>query len=788
MNLNISYNWIKEYVKINLTAFEFAKKISLHGPSVDRIHELKADFEKVIIGQIKEISKHPSADKLQVCKVDVVGKDNLNIVCGAPNIKEGQKVPVVLVGGRVGEMEIKPVKIRGVDSEGMMCSQKELGIGDDHSGIFILPDDVKIGLPLEKVILLNDSILDIEITSNRPDAMCAIGIAREASAIFGEKFLYKDSKINLSVIGKELPLQVKVKESKICPRYQAIVIDDVQVGSSPMWMQQRLMASGIRPINNLVDITNYVLLEYGQPMHVFDYEKINGKEINVRYAQKGEKILALDGNEYELSEENLVIADAKNPVAVGGVMGGDLSAASKNTKTIVFECANFNSLSVRKTARALNLHSESSDLYEKSLSPENTTPALLRAIELVQKIADGKVASKIIDVNFSKFENRKEKLNPIHVNNLLGIEIKLPKMKNILQSLGFEVAGSSKELVIKIPWWRDEDIEGEHDLIEEIARIYGYMDLPSKIMDGEIPISYQLHDEFFWESKVKNILAGIGYDENYNYSFVSSKLLKDCLLDPSKCVNINNPLSSDFEYMRPVLLPSLMQSYSENAASFEEVKIFELSATYISKGDNLPDEKYKLALLCAMGADDKSFSELKGALELLMSRLYIDSWKLVSEKSLTYWKEGAGIKILIGDDEIGKMGLINPTVKAKIGIKKAFAALEIDFDLLVKYCKTNPTYRPLPKFPSIELDLSMEIGREILFDKVLETVISIDPLIKNVSFLSLYEGENISPDKKALAIRIKYQHNDKTLELTEAQVVHDKVVQTLNKLYNIKVR
>ncbi|MFA6422612.1 MAG: phenylalanine--tRNA ligase subunit beta [Candidatus Buchananbacteria bacterium] len=786
MNLNISYNWLKEYVKTNLTAHDFAKKLSLHGPSVDRIDELKQNFSKVVVGQIKEIANHPNADKLHVTKVDVGAKELLNIVCGAPNIKVGQKVPVVLVGGKVGDFEIKKSAIRGVESEGMMCSQKELGIGEDNSGIFILSDDTKIGLPLEKVMPLDDAILDIEITSNRPDAMCAIGLAREASTILEEKFLYKESRPDLTVNDTK-KLTVTVKEVKLCPRYEAIVIDNVKVGPSPLWMQQRLMASGIRAINNLVDITNYILLEYGQPMHVFDYEKLEGNQIHVRLAKKGEKILALDGKEYELAENNLVIADAKNPVAVAGIMGGELSGATAETKTIVLESANFDPVSIRKTSRALNLASEGASLWEKGLSPENSHPSLLRAIELVQKLAGGNIASKIIDIKNYKFEPKEIKLIPENVNKVLGVEIKLPKMKLILQSLGFEVIGKTKEFKVKVPWWRDRDIEGEHDLIEEIARIYGYFNLPSNLMQGEIPISYNFNDQFYYENKLKEVLVGLGYSENYNYSFVSEKLINDCGEKVEDHVKIYNPLSSDFQYMRTSLLPSLMQSFSENS-SFAEVKIFELSKAYINKESDLPVEVVKLSMICSVDSETTSFSQLKGALELIMSKLNISDYKLKSEKTSALWQDGSEIQILIGEKEIGTMGFVNQTTKQKIGIKKPFAGLELNFELLSSFAKTTPSYAPIAKFPSIDLDLSMEIGKEILFDEVATKVKNVDSLISNVLFMSLYEGDKIDNNKKALAIRITYRHGERTLELAEAQKIHDKVVELLKKVYNIKVR
>lgn len=786
MNLNISYNWLKEYIKTDLSAQEFAKTMSLHGPSVDRIHEMKPNFSKVVVGEILKIDQHPDADKLHVCEVDV-GKEKLQIVCGAPNILVGQKVPVVLVGGKVGDFEIKSAKLRGVESFGMMCSQRELGLGDDHTGIFILPGDVKVGEQLEKVMPVDDVIFDMEVTSNRPDAMSIVGIAREAVAITGAKASSKEPKLNLKV-EKNINLKVSVKEPKICPRYCAIVMTDVKVGPSPLWMQQRLISAGLRPINNLVDITNYILLEYGQPMHVFDYEKLQGAEIIVRFAKNGERILALDGKEYELSESNLVIADKEAPVAVGGVMGGELSAASGETKTIVFECANFDSVSVRKTARALNLHSESSDLYEKGISPENITSALMRAIELAKQLADGKIASEIIDVKHYKLESKPIKLNPENVNKALGVELKLPKVKEILESLGFKVSAKVKEFTVEIPWWRVKDVEGEHDLIEEVARIYGYHNLPTNLMTGEIPADYKSSDQFFWEWQVKNLLAGMGYFESYNYSFVSEKLIKAGGLKLEDHVEIDNPLSSDFQYMRTELVPSLLQVESENESNFKKIKTFELSKVYINHAKDLPEEITRLAILVSDESDGEAFSSLKGTLEVLSDKLNVSLPSLEAGESANYSEKGKCFEIKIGDKSIGSIGLVNKNCKSALGIKRSVAVCEINFEDLIKFAKTTSSYNPLPRYPAVELDLSMEIASHFLFADVASKAQRVSELIEKVEFLSVYEGEKVEKSKKALAIRIVYRNREKTLELTEAQSVHEKVIALLQKEYDIKVR
>jgi len=793
MNLNISYNWLKEHLATKKSAVDFARQLSLSGPTVDFIHSREPQFSRVVVGEILAIEKHPNADKLNVCKVEVGEKEPLQIVCGAPNIQAGQKVPVVLVGGRVGDMEVKEVKLRGVDSFGMLCSQRELGLGEDHSGIYILPDYLKVGLLFDKVMPIKDDIFDIEVTSNRPDAMSVIGLAREASAIMGEKFIYQEPKPNLKVAsvetGHALSLKIAVKEPKLCSRYQAIVMTGVKVDSSPLWLQQRLLSAGLRPINNLVDITNYVLLEFGQPMHVFDYDKLAGQEIIVRSAKTGEKILALDGKTYEVGPANLVVADQKAPVAIAGVMGGELSAVSNETKSVVLEAANFDPVSIRKTARVLNLHSDSSNLFEKGLSPAGTAPALLRAVELVLELANGQVASKIFDECSYKFKTKELSLSPDNARRLLGIDIKSAQIKAILKNLGFGVSGD-KPLKVKVPYWRDRDIEGEHDLIEEVARIYGYHNLPANLPAGEIPVDIADHQTFKLEDKVRDILVGLGFAENYNYSFISEKLIRNCGFDPSDHVKITNPLNLDFEYMRQSLAPGILQAIAENENNFKEINIFELSQVYENKADNLPDEKLKLCLALSGQEATELFLAAKGVLAALLAKLFIKDFSLAADQGkIKMWPANQVWRIISGSNsDLGQSGLISRETLQLFGIKSAVALVEIDFTSLAKAAQAGPSYQTLAKFPAIELDLSVEISNGVSYGDVVKAVKKVSPLITEVFFLSVFRGQNIPEGHKALAIRIVYRDLDKTLELVEAQKIHEQVVVKLKKEYNVKVR
>jgi phenylalanyl-tRNA synthetase beta chain len=788
MNLNISYNWLKEYVKTRKKANEFANLISLAGPSVDKITKSNEGLDGVVVGKITKKEKHPNADKLFVGTVDI-GDKTIQIIFGQMAVVNvGDQLPVAVAPTTMpgGEKIIKS-KLRGIYSEGMLCLDSELEISQDDKVTFF-DSKIKPGTPIIKALkLLDDTIFDIEVTSNRPDAMSIVGIAREAAAILNEKLLYTDPKPN-TTIRKKIKLNVSVKEPKLCQRYQAIVMTDVKVEPSPLWMQQRLMSAGLRPINNLVDITNYVLLELGRPMHVFDYDKLVDNEIIVRLAKKGEKILALDEKEYELASNDLIIADGKNPVAVAGIMGGELSSATSKTKTIVLESANFDSTLVRRTSRSLNLRSDSSNLYEKNLSPEGTEAAISRAIELVRELAGGKVASELFDKKDYKYKAKEVILPEGSVEKLLGVKIDNKIIENNLISLGFKVVKKSP-LTVRVPWWRDNDIEGAHDLIEEVARIYGYHNLPMELPQGQIPIDFTNSiDAFFWGDRAKDMLAGLGLTEAYNYSFISEKLIKNYLLEVEDHIKIDNPLSSDYEYMRTSLVPGMLQTVSENNNNFDNVNLFELSRIYLKNEGGLPNENNSLTIAISQKEDERAFFELKGMIEVLMTKLNIENWNLMPSDVSGTWQAGQVMQIETDNEIIGHLGMINQNVLRSFGIKRPVAIAEIQFSELEKLAKPESSYQPLSKFPKIELDLSMEIDSSLTYREVVDLISNYDNLIESVSFLSEYHSKQMESGKKSLAVRIAYRDNNKTLTLEDTQKVHTSIVNALTKKYNISIR
>jgi len=809
MNLRISYNWLKEYLKTDKSAAEFAREFSLKSQTVDRVEKISPKFKKVITAKILEIRKHPDADKLKLVKLDA-GQYKPIVVCGAPNIAVGQIAPLAIVGARVlnpteagKSFIVKKAKIRGVASNGMLCSQKELGLGDDHQGIMILDPKTPVGKPLEEMLPLGDYILDLEVTANRSDAMSVVGVAREAAAVLGVKFNFKIPQPKLD-FEKAIPLMAEVKEPKLCPRYQAVAMTDVKVGPSPLWLQLRLINAGMRPINNLVDITNYLILEYGRPMHVFDYEKLRDHKIIVRQAKRGEKILALDGKTYPLKPEHLVIADGKTPVAIGGVMGGELSAASEKTKTIVFESAVFDPVWVRKTARELNLHSASSDLFEKGLPPESTFPGILRAIELTQKLAGGKVASPIIDVYARKYQPNKIKFDISSVKRYLGIEIDVAEIKKILESLGFEISGA-KTLSVIVPWWRANDVTAEHDLIEEVARIYGYHNLPTELPPGEIPV--QAKDPvFFWENLAKQSLAGLGFTEVYNYSMVSQELLQKAKFSAKFALKIFNPLNEEMAYLRATLFPQILQNVSANLKNFSSQKIFELNNIYLPQAPNdLPAEFSWLSGAVLDQDSANSFLAVKGIVESLLKKLGISRYQfLASDRQCPLWEKDYALDIYQGRpfgktqgrqfgktqgrQFLGQFGLVNQNILEKFDIKKPLAVFDLDFSQVVKLANKIKTYQPLPEFPGVSRDLAIVVDKKLSWQMVSDSVNHFDRLIVGVEYLSTFADPSLGANKKSLALRLVFRASDRTLKSEEVDEVMKKVVKKLENGFGAKAR
>ena len=657
------------------------------------------------------------------------------------------------------------------------------------------------GPSVERIIKKKDDyIFDTEITTNRPDVLSIIGFAREVSAITGRKLLIGKNTPNTIYKGgmennkKSDILQIQVQDKKNCPRYMAIVLDNIKVESSPLWMQKRLLSYGVRPINNIVDITNFVMLEYGQPMHAFDYDKISGKKIIIRRAKNNEKIIALDDNEYKLNSEMLIIADAKKPIAVAGIKGGKKAEIDLKTKTIIFEAANFNEISIRKTARALNLYSESSARFEKGLSGQLPLPAMARAVELVQNLTEANIASFLIDKGIKEYQQTKIKLSKKNVELFLGVKISDKKIVKILESLGFNI----ENFIVSVPFWRDKDVRIEVDLIEEIARIYGYYKLPIELPTGKIP-QKEKNWQLYWENKTKEILSGAGMTEVYSYSFISKEFLEKAGIDSKKRLKLLNPLNVDLEYMRPSLIPSLFQIIFQNQKIKEEFEIFELSNIYLPKKSGaLPDERLNLCGAVVLKESKKLFYQTKGIIELLFKKIGINAEivsyynrrrRSVSSPVDNIWHPKKTAEIFIKNEQVGMIGEINQEILKKFNIDLKAAMFDFDFKKLIKYATTDKTYQPIIKFPPVKLDLAIVIDKKILWNDIQKLIYQTgENFVKKVELFDVYEGRGVSINKKSLAFHINYQADDRTLKDKEVNKIQEKIAKVLEKKLEAEVR
>lgn len=758
--MRIPLNWLKEYVDVKISAKEMSDKLTMAGTENEILQAEKGDFEGIVVGEILEITKHPNADKLQITKTSV-GKETLQIVCGAPNIEVGQKVPVALIGTQIGEFEIKEAELRGVKSHGMLCSEAELGISDDHSGIMVLDPRSKIGDSLSNALSIgSDKILEAELTSNRGDCLSMLGIAREVSVITGQRL--KPPTVNIQETGDKTSdvFAVEIRDKDLCRRYVARVIKNVKIGSSPKWMQDRLSSSGVRPINNVVDVTNYVMLEMGQPLHAFDADKISGRKIIVRKANKGEKIETLDGVVRELNTSDLVIADTKEAVAVAGVMGGANSEVTAETKTIVLESANFNPISVRKTAFRLALRSESSARFEKGLPLELASQAANRAASLLIEVAGGEVLSGRVDIGEKNDEEIKVTLRFDRIKSFLGEDIPVQKAINVLESLGFKVLVKSKEKAeFSVPYWR-LDVSIEEDLLEEIARIYGYENIPSTLPEGKLPL-YEKNEKVETSKKIREVLTALGFFEIYSYSFTSKE--KAALhREGADLVRIANPLSQDQEYMRADLLGSMVDIVPKNK-DYKTGKmqgLYEIASVYSKKSENK-----KLSGLIYGGEKDTCFRYVKGATDILFNKLGI--------KNVTYKEDkSTNAKIFACQKEIGYFVILDNEDIKRFKVKsKGACFFELDLDTLSELTGQNK-FQNIPRFPGSERDLTVVIKEKVTVEEIYEIIGGIKSDIRiKAEVIDIYRGKGLSEGRKSVSIRFIYQSAERTL--TDKEVDDD---------------
>lgn len=788
MDLRVSYRWLKEHLKTDAKPEEVARLLTLHAHTVDRVERVRPAWKGVVTAKILSIKPHPNADKLRLARV-TDGKIEHEVVCGAPNIEVGQIVPFAPLGATLRDMKtggswtLTAAKIRGVESRGMLCATDELGVGDDHSGIWVLPSGTPLGAALEKVYPADDVIFHVEVTGNRPDCMSVFGTAREAAAVVPKAKLQQQKVVPPKMQGTEVPLTVKVAESRLCPRYQAVVIDGVRVGPSPLWLQQRLISAGNRPINNVVDITNYIRLEYGNPLHVFDYRALAGNAIVVRRAKAGEKLTALDEKTYPLAVTDLVIADAKKPVAIAGVMGGQDSAATAATTTIVYEVANFDPVAVRKTSRRLALLSESSLLFEKGLPPQATDAALRRALELTLQICGGHIVSPVYDVKRPLPRPKTVPFDPVQITRTLGVTVARAAAKTMLQRLGFVVAGA-KTWRVTPPWWRS-DVLAAHDVVEEVSRLYGYHRLPAQLPAGRIPVR-QPDILLGLQTRIRDWLIGQGFTEIQSYSLVSGKLLELIGLPTAVALRVANPLSAEFEYLRPTLSASLLSVAGQNIKRFARQRLFELANIYHPKSGGLPDELPMLALAMTDRTDD--FFAAKGVVEMMLLQLGVRGLRFVPDAAgiNEFWQPRA--QISVGSTTIGRLGPVTPQVLERFGIRQPLILCGLDLTALVPLAHPVLEYRQIPSFPVSEQDLAAVLDAKISWQQFRSAIVGIHPLVRQVTFLSAYRDAKLPPGKKSIACRIEFRADDRTLSSGEVDGILGKVKEKLQQQFAATIR
>ncbi len=773
--MKLSLNWLQDYIDTSdLTAEELADKLALSGTEVENIFKQGAGLDNVIVAHIKAIRPHPNADRLVLCDV-YTGTETVQIVCGAKNMKEGGKVALTLPGAVLPNgLEIKKSKIRGESSAGMLASATELGLGQESSGIMILDPSFEPGTKFSEALGLNDTILELEITPNRPDTMSMIGMAREIGAILKRDYKIPNIEAREDVAEAFRLPGVEIKDADLCPRYIAKIITDVKVGESPDWLKNRLIAAGARPINNLVDITNYILFEVGQPLHAFDYEQLEGGQIIVRRARKGEKITTLDDIERPLIEDNLVIADAKRAVAIAGVMGGANTEVSEKTKVVLLESAYFKPVSVGKTSRNLGLISESSIRFERGVDPNQVAYAADRAAQLLQEIASGQALKGSVDVYPSPIKPKKIKLRTARANSIIGIDLKSKEMAAHLSSLDLEVIENSSHLEVNIPTFRP-DLEREIDLIEEIARLNGLNNITSTLPGVAQVGSVTKMDEL--QDKIRNQLVGFGLKEAITYSFIDPSLLSDYPAEYKNALKLKNPLSAEQSVMRTTLLPGLISSLDLNIARGQkDVWLFEMGTVFIpSKG--LPDEQKHLGII--INKKEIDFFDAKGIVEAILKSLLISESLNFESYKHNLFNPLKCFKLRLGEEELGLLG--------ELSTKAVY--LELNLGLLLKLNRQLAPFKAISVYPAITLDVAILVDKSVKHAEIVRSIKEMGgDLLANIEIFDIYEGETIDPGKKSMAYSLTYQSMERTLELGEAEKIHESIKQNLKKDLSAVIR
>lgn len=790
--MKVSVNWLKDFVDINLTPEQLSEKLSLAGLEVEEILIRGLDVDKVVVGEVLESEKHPNADKLKVCKVNV-GEEILQIVCGAPNVAKGQKVPVALVGAELPiGLKIKKARLRGVESVGMICAQDELGVSDDHSGIWVLPDDAPIGVPLKEYLKdQKDIVFDLSITPNRPDCMSHLGVSREIAALTQKELRYP--KIKVTESGKDIGelAKITIHTSEGCPRYAARVIKNIKIGPSPSWLKNRLEAVGIRSINNVVDVTNYVLMELGHPLHAFDYDKLANHEIQVRLSQEGEKFVTLDGKEHTLPENVVLICDAEKPVAIGGIMGGENSEVTAETTSVLLESAYFNPTFINKAAKKLNISTDASQRFERGADPNGVIEALNRATQLIQELAGGEVAKGIIDIYPTPIKEKRVPLRLDYINKLIGVEFTEPQVKELLEPLGIKV--NNGECVV--PTYRP-DIERPADIAEEVSRLYGFDKIPARDIT-EIPYGLKENEQDEFIDEVKMYFAHRGFYEIITNTMVKKEQHERIIGE--EALPILNPISQDFSAVRRYLVPSMLEVIRNNIRRQNyNLRLFEVNRIFhpLKNKETLPEEELHLCIGItgkrypihwSYPEENVDLFDMKGIIESFFKEISLDNFEFISYDNFV--SNGENLAIRLNDEIIGFVADVKSEILSQLDIEQRVYVAELDLLKVYKARRKEKKYKAISRFPKMERDVAFVVDKSQSSKEIVDFIWENGgQYLVDVIIFDRYEGKKLEEGKQSLAFRMVFQSNERTLTDDEVNKKFQEIIKKVEKKFHARLR
>ena len=798
----VPLSWLKEYVEIDIPPEELGEMLTMAGLELEDMHYRGKGLDDIVVARILEIEKHPNADRLRICVV-TDGTNSCNVVCGADNMEVNDTVALAPIGAKLPPtekfpegLEVKETKIRGEVSEGMLCAENELGLSDESDGIMVLSRSLSLGSRLVDELFLDDEIFEIAITPNRPDCLSIFGIAREVASILGKKLKSAEFCVDESSTGTSKLVKININDPSGCPRYTCRVIEDVQIGPSPDWLKNRLQASGIRSINNVVDITNFVLLEFGQPLHAFDYDLLEEKSINVRFAKKEELLTILDGQERKLTKNDLVICDGDVPIALGGVMGGLNTEVSEKTRNVLLESAYFDPVTIRKTSKRTGFKSESSYRFERGVDPNNVVFALDRAAFLIVELTGGKLAKAAIDVYPSPIEPKEVNLSVSKVNEILGIEISSNEITDILKPLEFEVLEADNDKIsLRIPTFR-VDITREIDVIEEIGRLFGYNNISMASPSVEM-----LTDGVDYTRELilnlKHIFISSGFFEAINYSFEDPDLVQ--MFSTSETLDLLNPLTDGSSVMRTSILPGLIKDLKTNLSrQVSDIRLFEHGKVFLPKGKGqLPKEETRLSVVATgrrklevWNDGEFNFFDLKNVLNQVVESLSFQTrLKFVKNEKTNFLHPGKSSTIFADGIELGIIGELHPDYLDRLEIDKKVCLLDINVNVLAElYENYSYSFKSIPKFPSVRRDISFIVDKNVTAGEMIDKVSGVSYLVEDAWVFDVFEGDTLSEDKKSVGISILLRSKDKTLTDEDANAVQNLAISELSSSLGAELR